>query len=282
MNHTRQTAKAAIVLLLVSGCAATRHGHGFEPRPPVAGTGPQAAAPEEAPAPAKQLFFTFTRTQGATPIWTLAGRDGFFFTAGMTINADGAPNAYHPEKTKGLDFLGNAGHSGNWWGLATDNGKPSGKPLVQQEGEFKGFYVSQTALYDHTKVDGDLAKYVDAREIPFLVLPPQLLGPGLARMGDLAVVYNTRNGALDFAVIADQGPRDTIGEGSIALAANLDINTDMRNHTAGQDGGVVYLVLPGTAAEPPWPRTLDDIRASAAATFEAWGGLEQLKAVVDQ
>jgi len=101
----------------------------------------------------------------------------------------------------------------------------------------------------------------------------------MAQMGDLAVVYNTRNDTLEFAIIADQGPRDTIGEGSIALAANLDINIDVRNHTAGQDAGVIYLVLPGTAAEPPWPCTLDDIRANAAAAFEAWGGLEQLKAV---
>jgi hypothetical protein len=42
----------------------------------------------------------------------------------------GAPNAYHPED-KGLDFLANAGKTGNWWGIVTEDGTPSGKPVVQ-------------------------------------------------------------------------------------------------------------------------------------------------------
>ena len=37
----------------------------------------------------------------------------------MTIDADGAPNAYHPDNT-GLDDLANAGTPGRWEGLAKD------------------------------------------------------------------------------------------------------------------------------------------------------------------
>lgn len=209
----------------------------------------------------------------------LSGREGFFFTAGMAINADGAPNAYHPDGKSGLDFLANAGRPGNWWGLATDTGTPSGKPFVQKNGDFKGFYVSQTSLCDGTMPDADIRKYVDSRHVPFLVLPPQLLGPGLARLGDLAVVYNACNGKSEFAIVADRGPRDSIGEGSIALAASLGIGADMRSHTAGQSSDVVYLVFPGTAATPAWPRTVDDIRLNAAKAFEAWGGFDRLVAL---
>jgi hypothetical protein len=275
-------AMPTFVMLLLAGCAGLHDRRELVERPAVMSTPSRDAVPPQTLVPTKTLLYTFSDEQGTTPIWSIAGRDGFFFSSGMAINADGAPNAYHPNKSSGLDFLANAGHTGNWWGLATDNGKPSGEPLVQEVGEFKGFYVSQTSLCDGSKLDADITKYVDARNVPFLVLPPQLLGPGLARMGDLAVVYNMRNGNLEYVIVADQGPRDTIGEGSIALAASLGIGTDLRNHTAGQETGVVYLVLPQTAADPAWPRSVDDIRNRAATAFEAWGGIDLLKSAISR
>ena len=57
--------------------------------------------------------------EGEIPIWHLPGSPVFFYEAGMTIDADGAPNAYHPDNT-GLDDLRNAGAPGNWEGLAKD------------------------------------------------------------------------------------------------------------------------------------------------------------------
>ncbi len=53
---------------------------------------------------------------GEIPIWQLPGSPAFFYEAGMTIDADGAPNAYHPDNT-GLDDLRNAGAPGYWEGL---------------------------------------------------------------------------------------------------------------------------------------------------------------------
>jgi hypothetical protein len=276
------TARTIIALLVASGCASTRDWHGTKAEIPATDVDPRAVDPSIDPAPDDVLSIIMVGNHGETPVWTVTGNTAFFFTTGMAVNADGAPNAYHPDGKSGLDFLANAGRTGNWWGLATDNGKPSDKPLVQEVGEFKGFYVSQTSLCDGTKPDADITKYVDARNIPFLVLPPQLLGPGLARMGDLAVVYNMRNGNLEYAIVADQGPNDSIGEGSIALAASLGIGTDLRNHTAGQETGVVYLLLPQTAADPAWPRSVDDIRNRAATAFEAWGGINQLKSAISR
>src|SRR5580704_6936292 len=65
------------------------------------------------------------------------------FNAGMDIDADGSPRAYNPVSSKGLDALANAGHPGNWWAIATTNGKASGEPVIQVDPEpAPGFYVS--------------------------------------------------------------------------------------------------------------------------------------------
>lgn len=262
--------------LLIAGCV----GHQDRPEPVLQPVIAQSAPDEPSlpnPAqPAKQAVLKFESRDGTVPIWSRRDSSAFFFTAGMTVNADGAPNAYHPDKSRGLDFLANAGQPGNWWALATDTNTPSGTPLIQTAGAFAGYYVSHTSLCDGPKADGDVTKYVDARQVPYIVLPPRLLREGMAQLGDLAAVYNARNGRLEFAVVADRGPRDGIGEGSIALAASLGIGSDLRGHGAGQDGDVVYLLFPGTATKPPWPRPIDGIRRDAAAAFNAWGGLPAL------
>ena len=64
------------------------------------------------------------------------------FEAGMAIDADGAPNAYGPHD-RGLDRLANARRHHRWIGIATDK---RGKPLVQQKGRYRGYYVSTTSL----------------------------------------------------------------------------------------------------------------------------------------
>src|SRR5580704_6176725 len=80
------------------------------------------------------------------PIGQLAGSRAFFYESGMTIDADGAPNAYHPDNV-GLDDLANAGTPGRWEGLAKD---ADGEPFIQGPADpFPGYYVSATALSDH-------------------------------------------------------------------------------------------------------------------------------------
>ena len=125
------------------------------------------------------------------PIWHLPGSPVFFYEAGMTIDADGAPNAYHPDNT-GLDDLRNAGAPGNWEGLAKDR---DGEPYIQgPDDPFPGYYVSETALADRSKPVNDPTRYVDASKIPFIVLPGALARDVGARPGDFAVVLNLNNG----------------------------------------------------------------------------------------
>lgn len=205
------------------------------------------------------------------PIQYLPGASAFFYEAGMTIDADGAPNAYHPDNT-GLDDLTNAGGPGNWEGLAKNR---YGDPFVQgADDPFPGYYVSATALADRTRPVNDPLRYVDASKIPYIVLPGRMARQLGARPGDFAVVVNQRNASISYAIFGDIGPSDRIGEGSVALAENLGIRSNARN--GGTRGGILYLVFPGSG--DGGPHTIEEINAEAEKLFQAWGGLAQLSA----
>lgn len=200
------------------------------------------------------------------PIWSIDGGAAILFRTGMTIDADGAPNAYNPSNT-GLDDLANAGEPGRWDGVVSDRG---GKPFVQGPGDpFPGFYVSQTALVDWSKERTDPARYVDAAKIPYIVLPGELSHQFGARLGDFAVVVNVHRGTAANAIFADIG---TLGEGSIALADKIGVWSDARE--GGTRGGILYLVYPGSGDHHP--HTLDEINAETAKIFQDWGGMERL------
>jgi hypothetical protein len=200
------------------------------------------------------------------PIWQLPDSRAFFFVSGMTIDADGAPNAYNPDDT-GLDELTNAGGPTHWDGIIADR---DGNPLFQGESDpFPGYYISCTSLSDRTKGFTDPTRYVDASKIPYVVLPNEAADAGGARLGDFAVVMNLRNGKSSYAIYADIG---TMGEGSIALADNLGIWSDPRE--GGQSDAVLYLVFPGSGNLRP--RAIDDIQSETENLLQAWGGIEKL------
>jgi hypothetical protein len=200
------------------------------------------------------------------PIWQLPGSQAFFFISGMTIDADGAPNAYDLDNT-GLDDLANAGVPTHWDGIITDR---NGIPLIQGESDpFPGYYVSCTSLSDPSKKFTDPTGYVDAAKIPYVALPKDLADDGGARLGDFAVVMNLRNGKSSFAIYADIG---TVGEGSIALADNLGIWSDARR--GGESDEILYLVFPGSGNLQP--RTIDEIQREAEKLLHVWGGIEKL------
>jgi len=197
------------------------------------------------------------------PIGRLPGSSAFFYESGMTIDADGAPNAYHPDNT-GLDDLANAGTPGRWEGLAKD---ADGEPIIQGPNDpFPGYYISATALADRSKPFNDPNRYVDASKIPFVVLPGGMARQLGARPGDFAAVFNQRNGKSSYAIFGDVGPYDRIGEGSMALAENLGIRSNARN--GGARRGVLYLVFPGSGNGRP--RTIEEINEEGQKLLQAW------------
>lgn len=154
------------------------------------------------------------------------------FRAGFTIDADGSPHAYAPPPLRGLDHLANAGHPGNWWGIATTT---AGAPFVQEETDpAPGFYVSTTSYERIAFARRDPRRYVDSETVPFIVVPAPLRKRvrGIV-LGCDATVEDIETGKIVRAVVADFGPATHLGEGSIALANLLGIPSDPR--TGGTD-----------------------------------------------
>jgi hypothetical protein len=84
----------------------------------------------------------------------------------MGIHGAG-PEGCHPEP---LDYLGNAGYPGNWWGVTTDK---YGNPYIQQESSndamhpYPGLYVSCTAYYHAAYPEYDCRRCVNPETTAF-------------------------------------------------------------------------------------------------------------------
>jgi hypothetical protein len=76
-----------------------------------------------------------------------------------------------------------------------------------------------------------------------------------------AVIYHNK---VVYAVFADEGPSNIIGEASYATAAALGINPDPEN--GGVDSGVTYIVFPGSVPSPVESNSAIDSKGAAAAT----------------
>lgn len=89
---------------------------------------------------------------------------------------------------------------------------------------------------------------VNAETTKYFVLPLQKYQQYGVRLGDIAAVrYNDQ---VRFAVFADVGPHQKLGEGSMALAASLGINPNPRNGGTHRPE-VEYIVFPGSGNGRP-------------------------------
>lgn len=188
------------------------------------------------------------------PLPPINADGSYTFVAGMQIDGDGAngqssppvyaPHGFQPEP---LDFLANAGGPGNWFGVVTDD---SGHPFVQRRGEpMPGAYVSATSYEHHGLERRDPRRYVDANAVCYIVLPShwRLLAKGVV-LGCKATVQDLRNGKTIDAVVADFGPRNKMGEASIATARELGVPHSPKN--GGTDSPHFrYTFHPGIAAD---------------------------------
>lgn len=211
-----------------------------------------------------------------TNVWSCnsAGVTAFVFESGLAVDADGAFRAYHPNNALALDSIEHAGHPGDWWALATDTGKPSGHPVLQDKNDpAPGYYVSMTSLFDaNISNEHNPRRFVDAATVPYVVLPPT--GFKYAKLGDFAMVVNLRNHKMSGAIVADESAPDLpMGEGSIALAKALGINSNPRR--GGVEHGVVYVIYPDTGNGTP--RTREEIESNSRRKLENWGGITQIK-----
>ena len=75
-----------------------------------------------------------------------------------------------------------------------------------------------------------------------------------------AIIYKNK---VVYAVFADEGPNNIIGEASYATAKALGINPDPEN--GGVDSGVTYIVFPGKVPSPVESNSAIDSKGIAAA-----------------
>ncbi len=220
------------------------------------------------------------RDYQGTKLWRVTSSGAYFYaTSRMDIDADGAPNAYHPQDL-GIDALGNAGYPrGGWRSVLVVDPRDAAKPYVQTTGEFAGYFVSKTSLQDKTLAETDPRRYVDARTIPYIVFPGDFYRiSGTGDYGDLALARNLSNQMQSSAVVADGGPASApLGEVSIGLAENLGGSHVNPRTGAGQPRGTfVYAVFPHSRRLPPWPATTAQMDQRASDLLAAFGGWDKI------
>lgn len=187
-----------------------------------------------------QLTHTVYKTIDKKKVYDVSEKKVYYFQSGLMIDADGAPMAYHKDNSKALDYLANAGKPGNWWALVTDNKKNDGNPLIQKASDpAKGYYISTTALQDGNKKYDNPYRYVNSEGVPYIALPSKFATD--FKLGDIALVINNKNGKRCYAIFADIGPKNKIGEGSICLAKLLGLNSSPKN--GGTASGIVYILF---------------------------------------
>lgn len=155
------------------------------------------------------------------------------FIGDADINADGANRQFgrrpaYQVDNQGSDFLANGG-------MVKKNGKvilaadwAKSIVILDSDGEPKvfadGVIASKTAYKFPNKSHDDPTAYVDSETVPCITVPPLVIkGVKGIVLGSRCRVTNTQNKRVVEGVVADVGPRNKIGEISIAMAKALGI-----------------------------------------------------------
>lgn len=178
-----------------------------------------------------------------------------FFTADGDIDADGANGqngalAAYKSDNSGSEDLANGGMAirngkvicAHAWArdiviLGTDN-----QPKVFEHG-----VIASTTWYRHKdKRLDDPAAYVDAETVPYIVVPALII-QGTAGVVRGCKARVTRGDRSVDCVVADKGPRNKIGELSIAAARAIGLRSSPRNGGTERPE-LLYELWPGIAA----------------------------------
>jgi len=197
------------------------------------------------------------------------GRRAVEIRTKMTVDVDGAPNAYGPKGRPTLDYERNAhapkGSSiaGEVVGYMTEG--DGGPPTVQgPKDPFPGYYVSQTAWFDRAnRRKTDPRRYLDARRINYVVLGRAARAAGV-RLGDFATVYSCRTGRVVFAIVGDEG-NESGAEGSLALVQRLGYPIRDGKEDSVDGPELIVRYVPGSNAGRMFPKTQAELDRAARA-----------------
>ena len=182
-------------------------------------------------------------------VWKADGGVGFE-SAGLAVDADGAPNSYQVDG-KGLSYtcdgvtaIGSTPDTDpeHWqencragWTTARATGDYSklrifgfqtGEnkvPIIQKEGDpLPGIgFISTTSVPVSEGPEGTQRHWVDATQIPYVVLSDSFIRKFSVSPGDIAMVYRPKTAKMAFAVYGDGGK---LGEASVRLHQDIGSN----------------------------------------------------------
>lgn len=256
---------------------------------------------------------TFAHAEiGPVKIFRDVSSSALTFASQMQVNTDGAPDSYHPDDI-GITHICNGvsvGSSCTWKAQCLPEFRQAnaegfrgptkicffamvtgadGVPIIQGATDPKpGYFVSTTALHQPGENVRTPQAQLDSNTVPFAVIPGnwQRSGEPGPKLGDFGVAYRRSNGKLAYFVIGDTGPRNKLGEGSVALHQALGNDPFMmrfgvrraRKGIGGRD--VIYLLFPNSAQSG---QRLDasSIERLASPLLERFGGIERLKTCAD-
>jgi hypothetical protein len=245
-----------------------------------------------------------------------AGNAVVFITSGLAVDADGAPNSYLVDGN-GLSFtcdgvaaivdgkrVSKKTNPDDWqelckqaWAHAVSSGDYShvaifgmltdkqNRPLVQQVGDpMPGkAYITTTSMTIPGTPDGTQRHWVDATQVPYIVLTSSFVRANHVKTGDLAVVFLPKTNSIAFAVYADIG--GDLGEASVKLHRDLGHDPVTKppavpRAKVGMGGPVITLVFPGTnvpgrSDAAAWDQEITKVGKDM---LEKWGGLTRLRA----
>jgi len=185
----------------------------------------------------------------------------------MTIDVDGAPNAYGPDDSQALDFELNA-HTGDppkktnpVVGYITKN-DDGHTPVIQGSNDpYPGFFISTSAFQHPTRDRIDPRKYCNAAKINYVVRGRAAYDKGV-RVGDFVVVHSKRHNKTAFGVVGDTG-NSKGSEGSLALAQNLGYPFKNGKNDSIDDPDIVIRYFANTNSQ--FFDTQEDLDAAAEA-----------------
>jgi hypothetical protein len=164
--------------------------------------------------------------------------------------------------------------------LHNDNGSKNGvispsvvvyvdkNPYIQKPTDpAPGYYLSMTSLHLQQFSQTDARCYVHPDSVTYFVLPGGKFTSQGIQVGDMGLVYNTKNKKYAYAIYADSGPDNIIGEGSTLLARKLGLTAKISSKTGrivgGLDSGdVLYIVFPNSGKGKNGYPTLNDAQVN--------------------
>lgn len=165
-----------------------------------------------------------------------------------------------------------------------------GYPCLHGAGSrYSGYFITATTLTQRSEVRPDgcaPARYIDALEIPFFVLPGGSIGT--AQLGDIVIGFykNDRTERLAFGIAADAGPIEQFGEGSVAFNQILlgqtrkpvininDVNSFhiSSNRLKAEKATLAILILGGTRQQLNGDYSRANIEKVGRSELARWNG----------